>query len=64
MGTIVNTITSFLSLWLYSSQLFHLVITYWSWILLATLVLHIISFYFYAKYQGKKLEKQLNQQII
>ncbi|MGO2084005.1 hypothetical protein [Vagococcus sp.] len=63
ISTIVNSICMFLTVRLYSINLFHLVQPYWIGIVLLTLVGHIIGFYFYSKYQNKQLKKELNQLI-
>lgn len=59
--TVLNTLCAFTSLYLYSSQMFNLIRPFFLIVLLVTLILHIISFYFYSKYDNEKLAADLNQ---
>lgn len=59
--TLINTICGFICIYLYSSEMFHLVKPYWTGVLVLTLVLHTICFYFYSRYDSKKLAVELNR---
>ena len=61
--TITNASGGFLSLYLYSSQLFSFVQSYIFAILVLTLIGHIVAFYFYSKIQNRKLAQELNNQL-
>lgn len=61
IATVANTVGGFTVLWLISKPMFHLAFN-WVWgVLLLTLVLHTIAFYFYAKFESNKQVEALNQ---
>lgn len=57
---LLNFVTGYLILYLYSIDLFNLVRPYWIGVLLITLILHIISFFCWRKIQNKKIAQDLN----
>lgn len=59
--TVGNTLCSYTCVYLYSTQMFNLVRPFFLAVLLLTLILHIITFYFYSKYENKKMAATLNQ---
>ena len=61
LTTIINSVCGLLSVFIFSSEMFALVKPYIGLIVLLTLILHIIAFYFYTKYDNRKQAKQLNQ---
>lgn len=63
ISSAANTIGGFTALWLLSRTTFYVV---WNWalgVLLLTVLLHIIAFYFYAKHESKKQANILNEML-
>ncbi|MBL1228235.1 hypothetical protein IW492_03175 [Enterococcus sp. BWB1-3] len=58
--TLVNFLSGFAAVFLFSKDMFELITPYWWAILLLNLLLHIIAFYFYRNYQNKKMVTELN----
>ncbi|MCM3163381.1 hypothetical protein [Metabacillus litoralis] len=61
LSTLINSFGSLLAVYLFSTDMFHLIKGYTVLFILLTLVGHIIAFYFYSKYQNKKLANTLNK---
>lgn len=59
--TVANFLGGFSTIFLFSEELFALVSPYWWAVLILTLILHIICFYFYRNYQNKKTAESLNR---
>ncbi|MGG5370846.1 hypothetical protein [Enterococcus sp. AZ196] len=59
--TLVNTFCGYTAVYLYSTQMFDLIRPFFLAVLLLTLVLHILTFYFYSKLDNKKMAANLNQ---
>ncbi|MGM0168122.1 hypothetical protein IGI39_003134 [Enterococcus sp. AZ135] len=59
--TLVNTLCGYAGIYLYSTQMFALIRPFAIGVLVLTLILHIIAFYFYSKYDNKKMAASLNQ---
>lgn len=59
--TVVNTLCGFACVYLYPPQMFELVRPFFFAVLLLTLVLHILMFYFYSKYENRKMAVKLNR---
>lgn len=59
--TLVNFISGFAAVYLFSKDMFEMIKPYWWAMLLLNLVLHIVAFYFYRKHQNKKIVDELNQ---
>lgn len=59
--TIANLFCGFLSVYLLSKEMFVLIIPYWLAITLLDLFMHILIFYFYRKFENKRLVKKLNR---
>lgn len=57
----INTLCAYACVYLYSTQMFDLIRPFFIGVLLLTLILHIISFYFYSKHDNKKMAATLNQ---
>lgn len=60
-ASLINFGIGYLVIVLYSHAMFELVLPYWWIILLITLILHIIIFYFWRYLQNKKIASTLNQ---
>ncbi len=61
ISTLINSFGSLLVVYLFSTDMFHLIKEYVVLFILLTLVGHIIAFYFYSKSQNKKLAESLNK---
>lgn len=61
LSTFVNVSGQFMMLYLYSVDMFTLVMPYLVGIIVLTLIIHIIAFYFYKKHQNKKMADELNK---
>ncbi|MDQ0229897.1 hypothetical protein [Metabacillus malikii] len=61
LSTLINSFGGFLVIYLFSVEMFHFIKGYVIFIVLLTLLGHIIAFYFYSKYQNKKLADSLNE---
>lgn len=59
--TLINTLCTYAGVYLYSTQMFAFIRPFFIGVLLLTLILHIVSFYFYSKYDNKKMASSLNQ---
>ncbi|WP_125566643.1 hypothetical protein [Companilactobacillus insicii] len=59
--TIANLFCGFFSVYLLSKEMFALIIPYWLAITLLDLFMHILIFYFYRKFENKRLVKKLNR---
>lgn len=57
----LNFIAGFIAVYLFSVEMFNYIRPYWWIMLILNTILHIISFYFYRKYQNKKIADSLNQ---
>lgn len=60
ISTIINSFGSFLVVYLFSVNMFNLIKEYMIIIIILTLIGHIIAFYFYSKYENRKLADSLN----
>ncbi|TRZ39558.1 hypothetical protein CEQ21_00880 [Niallia circulans] len=60
LSTIINSFGGLLVVYLFSTDMFNLIKEYTVFFVLLTLVGHIIAFYFYSKYQNRKLADSLN----
>lgn len=58
--SLLNFVTGYLSLYLYSIDLFKLMQPYWVMVLLVTFGLHVIIFFFWRRIQNKKIAQDLN----
>lgn len=61
LSSVINFLTGYFVLYLYSKVLFQLILPYWLAVLCVTLLLHVIFFYFYRKYQNEKMARELNR---
>lgn len=59
--TLINTLCAYAGVYLYSVKMFDFIRPFFIGVLLLTLILHIITFYFYSKYDNKKMAASLNQ---
>jgi hypothetical protein len=57
----VNILSGFGAIYLLSKVMFNFIMSYWWEIILLDLILHILMFYFYRKYENKQLVKKLNE---
>lgn len=60
LSTIINSFGGFIVIYLFSVDMFNMIREYMIIIVLLTLIGHIIAFYFYSKYENKKLADSLN----
>ena len=60
LSTIINSFGGLLVVYLFSTDMFNLIKEYAIFFILLTLIGHIIAFYFYSKYQNRKLADSLN----
>lgn len=58
--TVLNTLCAYTGVYLYSTQMFDLIRPFFIAVLLLSLILHIITFYFYSKHDNKKMAAALN----
>lgn len=59
--TLINFAAGYLAVYLFSLEMFQIILPFWGLFLLINLVLHVIGFYFYRKFQNKKIVEELNQ---
>lgn len=59
--TLVNFVAGYLAVYLFSVEMFQMILPFWGLFLLINLVLHVVAFYFYRKFQNKKMVAELNQ---
>ncbi|MHC5246978.1 hypothetical protein [Enterococcus sp. LJL90] len=59
--TLLNFLAGFAAVYLFSVEMFQLILPFWWAILLLNLILHVIAFYFYRNQQNKKIAAELNQ---
>ncbi|WP_010176020.1 hypothetical protein [Bacillus coahuilensis] len=57
LSTLINSFGGLLAVYLFSTDMFHFIKNYTIVFILLTLVGHIIGFYFYSKYQNKKISR-------
>ena len=60
LSTIINSFGGLLVVYLFSTDMFNLIKEYVIYFIILTLAGHIIAFYFYSKYQNRKLADSLN----
>jgi FlaA1/EpsC-like NDP-sugar epimerase len=60
LSTLINSFGGLLVVYLFSADMFGSIKKYIVLFILLTLIGHIIAFYFYSKYQNKKLADSLN----
>lgn len=60
ISTTLNAIASFTCLYLFSSEMFSIVLPFAPYIIALTLLGHIIGFYLYSKVENRKLAKEIN----
>lgn len=63
ISTFANSIAGLLSLYIYSVDLFSFIQPYIFWIIILTLVGHILGFYFYSNVANRKLAQELNHHL-
>ncbi|ODJ51517.1 hypothetical protein [Brochothrix thermosphacta] len=63
ISTVANIFCVFLGVRLYSIDMFNLMKPFWIGIILLTLIVHIIGFYFYAQHKSRQLKNELNNLI-
>lgn len=56
----VNFVSGYLTIYLYSRDLWELMLPYWWLVLMVTVLLHILGFYFWSRFQNKKIASDLN----
>lgn len=62
--SVLNFIAGMASLYLFSSDMFFWILPYAPFIVIITLIGHIIGFYLYSKVEKKKSAKQLNDLLL
>ncbi|MGX6978022.1 hypothetical protein ACWN8V_01925 [Vagococcus elongatus] len=63
ISTVINVLAGFGSVYLFSSEMFSRLIAYTPYILVTTLIGHIVGFYLYSKFSNKKLAKDINMKL-
>lgn len=63
ISTLANVLCGLSSVYIFSSEMFSRVIPWAPVILVLTLIGHILGFYFYSKYENKKLSTELNARL-
>lgn len=63
ISTVINATCGITSVYLFSTEMFQIIVPFILLILLATLLGHIAGFYFYSKYENNKLTKEINTQF-
>lgn len=61
VATVLNVSAGFLMVALFSITMLNVVWPFWWAVGLATLLLHGLAFYFYRRYQNKRMAQQLNR---
>lgn len=61
ISSICNTLGGFIAIRLISKGMFDFIINWIVGVFVLTLILHIITFYFYGKYENKKYTDELNK---
>ncbi|OAB27030.1 hypothetical protein PMSD_23930 [Paenibacillus macquariensis subsp. defensor] len=56
-----NTLGGLAAVWLFSKEMFHFIIPWAPGMLLLSVILHTVGFYFYAKMESKKKVEELNK---
>ena len=59
--SLANFGVGYLSVYIYSRDLFGIVLPFWWLILTITVLLHIVIFYFWRRHQNKQLAQDLNE---
>lgn len=62
--SLVNFFAGVLAIYTFSRDLFGIIMPYWWMILTLTIVLHIVIFYFWSKYQNDKIAAELNNKKV
>lgn len=61
ISSTISIIGGFSAIWLYSNEMFNFILPWWPGMLILSIVLHTISFYFYARMDSKKRVEELNK---
>lgn len=61
ISSTLNTLGGILAVWLFSEEMFHFIAPWFPGMLLLSVVLHTIAFYFYARIDSKKKAEELNK---
>ncbi|MDQ0091183.1 FlaA1/EpsC-like NDP-sugar epimerase [Paenibacillus anaericanus] len=61
ISSTLNTLGGILTVWLFSEEMFHFIAPWFPGMLLLSVVLHTIAFYFYARIDSKKKAEELNK---
>lgn len=62
-SSLLNSFCGFLSVYLYSIDMFLFIKPYLIYMVILTIIGHTLGFYFYSKYDNKKQAKELNELI-
>ncbi|MBB3113195.1 FlaA1/EpsC-like NDP-sugar epimerase [Paenibacillus phyllosphaerae] len=63
IASVLNSAGGLACVWLFSKEMFERVSPWWPGMLLLTVILHTVAFYFYAKADSKKKADELNKLI-
>ncbi|MEK4061925.1 MULTISPECIES: hypothetical protein [Paenibacillus] len=61
ISSIITIVGGMLIVWLFSQDMFHVILPWWPGMLLLSVVLHTIAFYFYARIDSRKRVEELNK---
>jgi FlaA1/EpsC-like NDP-sugar epimerase len=61
ISSMITIAGGMLIVWLFSQEMFHVILPWWPGMLLLSVVLHTIAFYFYAKIDSRKRVEELNK---
>ncbi|KGE19784.1 hypothetical protein [Paenibacillus wynnii] len=61
ISSTISILGGLIVVWLFSIDMFHYIIPWWPGMLLLSVVLHTLAFYFYARVSSKKNADELNR---
>ena len=61
ISSTINMVGGMIMIWLFSVEMFNYIVPWWPGMLLLSVVLHTLAFYFYARVSSKKHAEELNR---
>lgn len=61
ISSVLNMLGGLAAVWLFSKEMFELILPWVPGMVVLSVVLHIVAFYFYAKMDSKKTAEELNK---
>ncbi|USB33535.1 hypothetical protein [Paenibacillus sp. YPG26] len=61
ISSVLNTLGGLAAVWLFSKEMFEIILPWVPGMVVLSVVLHTIAFYFYAKMESKKTAEELNK---